>query len=202
MLYGAVSKGACVREAFENTPKKMRPHSDSDREPSTTLSEWRRVHAALLTNEFGQVQVKCSRKKPTWPSGRRNGIWVASRSVSLSFSLYLSLSPTSRWLLACDSPLTDGSHCTILTTVHYPRLWFFGRGCLAGESHGEMHSREMQTEVRSGDVCVFVCVCVCVCVLRKTDEMGSRWDLRERLCEALLSWDCDDRNEKSRLPRR
>lgn len=34
-----VSKVACVREAFENTPKKMRPHSDSDQEPSTAPGE-------------------------------------------------------------------------------------------------------------------------------------------------------------------
>jgi len=79
---------------------------------------------APLTNEFGQVQVKCSRKKPTWPSGRRNGIWVAARprsstpphplspSLPLSregarapflcqapFSISLSFL-TSRWLLA------------------------------------------------------------------------------------------------------
>lgn len=108
-------------------------------------------------------------------------------SLFLSLPFFLS-SPTSRWLLACDSPLTDGSHCTILTTVHYPRLWFFGRGCLAGESRGEMHSREMQTEVHGKDKCVYVCCAK----QRETDEMGSQWDPRERLGEALLSWDCDD----------
>lgn len=145
----------------ENTPEKTRPHRDWDRE-SESASErrrWRRrVHAALLTNEFGQVQVKWGRKKPTWPSGRRNGIWVAGRpsgslfllrpsrlSFSLSFSLvgcpFLSFSPALSFshLLrvslasACDSLLTDGSSCTILTTVHYPRLWFFGRCLGRGE---------------------------------------------------------------------
>lgn len=156
------SRIVCAREASgERTPPRKRaPIAIGIERASRPASRrWRRrVHAALLTNEFGQVQVKWGRKKPTWPSGRRNGIWVAGRpsgslflirpsrlSFSLSFSLvgypFLSFSPALSFshLLrvslasACDSLLTDGSSCTILTTVHYPRLWFFGRCLGRGE---------------------------------------------------------------------
>lgn len=126
-----------MREAPENTPEKTRPHIAIriEKPGNAGLKCSGRVHAAPLTNEFGQVQVKCSRKKPTWPSGRRNGIWVAGRpraplflSLSPPPSLFPPLLPISYVSLAtaCDSPLTNGSLRTILTTVHYPRLWFFG----------------------------------------------------------------------------
>lgn len=80
-----------MREASENTPEKTCPHIAIriEKPGNAGLKCSGRVHAVPLTNEFGQVQVKCSRKKPTWPSGRRNGIWVAGRPRA---PLFLSLS--------------------------------------------------------------------------------------------------------------
>lgn len=130
--FGEMYAGGLREYPRENAPS----YSDSDREKSGNAGFkcGGRLHAAPLTNEFGQVQVKCSRKKPSWPSGRRNGIWVAGRPRA---PLFLSLPPPSppsslfpisyvSLATACDSPLTNGSLRTILTTVHYPRLWFFG----------------------------------------------------------------------------
>lgn len=123
MQFEEMYAGDLREHSRENAPS----YSDSDREKpgNASFKCGGRVHAAPLTNEFGQVQVKCSRKKPTWPSGRRNGIWVAGRRAPLFLSLPPPLSYVSL-ATACDSPLTNGSLRTILTTVHYPRLWFFG----------------------------------------------------------------------------
>lgn len=92
-------------------------------------------------------------------------------------------SPTFSLATACDSPLTNGSLCTILTTVHYPRLWFFGPWL--PRRAGEMHSREMHR--RGGDV------------LRKTlGGMESRWNRNPRVyarTERLLSWNYEARKQ-------
>lgn len=115
-------------------------------------------------------------------------------SIFLSLISYISLATGLRFPINGRVPLHDPHH-RALSTVMVFRSWL---PCRSGAAVRCILARCRQRCVAQ--------MCVCVCVLRKTrrererktDEMGSRWDSRERLGEALLSWDCNDRGEKSR----
>lgn len=193
-----------MREASEEHPRENAPSYKDSGSRSQAMPgsyTWQPgAHAAPLTNEFGQVQVKCSRKKPDvalrsseWNMGSRSAA-CSSLSISLSFPFPPSHppaypSPTFSLATACDSPLTNGSLCTILTTVHYPRLWFFGPWL--PRRAGEMHSREMHR--RGGDV-----------LCKTLGGMESRWNRNPRVCPNGTVIVVELRGEKARrrLPRR
>lgn len=111
MKFGKIYAGDLREHSRGNAPS----YSDSDREKpgNAGFKCGVRVHAAPLTNEFGQVQVKCSRKKPTWPL--RSSEWnMGSRSACSSLSISLQPPPPPppprsyvSLATACDSPINE-----------------------------------------------------------------------------------------------
>lgn len=124
----------------------LRERNTPEKSPAPLIyrldSERSRSQAMPLSNA-AVSGARSASDKWVWPSASemqpqkadvalRSSEWnMGSRSI---LSFYLSPSPSPLFLpisrvslaTACDSPLTNGSLRTILTTVHYPRLWFFG----------------------------------------------------------------------------
>lgn len=92
--------------------------------PRDAQWSWRWINSVPLTNEFGQVQVKCSRKKLTRPSAvarratprraPRNGIWAVDRR-SLFFRSTVSSSFFASSSSSSIRPLD--SHRTVLIDI-------------------------------------------------------------------------------------
>lgn len=92
--------------------------------PGDAQWSWRWINSVPLTNEFGQVQVKCSRKKLTPPSAvarratprraPRNGIWAVDRR-SLFFRSTVSSSFFASSSSSSIRPLD--SHRTVLIDI-------------------------------------------------------------------------------------